>query len=133
MNTVTTTQADLERWYELQAQLKVIKDEEMELRKRIFMDLFPAPVEGTNTYTLEGGFAVKGKYPINRKPLVELIQHAAEEIRAKGVVLEKVFRWEPSLVLSEYRLLNDEQRYEVDKCLEIKAGSPALEIVKPKR
>lgn len=133
MNPEAISQAELEEWYKLQDQLRVIKDREMELRKKIFMSCFPTPVEGTNSLPLDGGFVIKGKHVITRKPMMELINLAAEEIRASGVVLESLIKWDPSLVLSEYRKLNNDQRYEVDKCLEIKAGSPGLEIVQPKR
>lgn len=127
------TQEELNEWYAAQEQLKKLKEREMELRKKIFAFCFPSPVEGTNTYQLAEGFVIKGKYPITRKVQIELYDVVKDRIREAGVVLEDLLKWEPSLVLSEYRKLSDEQRQAVDMCLEVKPGSPALEITKPKR
>ena len=46
------SQADINKWYELQAQLKSIKASEMLLRTKIYKGLFKDPVEGTNTIPL---------------------------------------------------------------------------------
>lgn len=128
------TQEDLTKWSELQKQLGDLKSAEMLLRTKIFKGLFPAPVEGTNSIPLgTEGWVIKAKYPINRKPDVALLTARAPELRAAGIVLEDVIRTIPELATWEYRKLTDEQRHLLDQVMEVKPGSPALEIVLPKR
>lgn len=128
------TQDDLNQWSELQRQLGALKSAEMLLRIKIFKGLFPAPVEGTNSIPLgDEGWVIKAKYPINRKPDVALLTARAQELRDAGIVLEDVIRTVPELATGEYRKLTDEQRNLLDQVMEVKPGSPALEIVLPKR
>jgi hypothetical protein len=128
------TQDDLNKWSELQAQLLALKSAEMLLRTKIFKGLFPEPVEGTNSVPLgTEGWVIKAKYPITRKPDVALLTAKAGELRAAGIVLENVIRTIPELATGEYRKLTDDQRHLLDQVLEIKPGSPSLEIVLPKR
>lgn len=128
------TQEDLNAWSQLQKQLGDLKSAEMLLRTKIFKGLFPNPVEGTNSVPLgTEGWVIKAKYPINRKPDVALLTARAPELRAAGIVLEDVIRTIPELATGEYRKLTDEQRHLLDQVMEVKPGSPALEIVLPKR
>ena len=128
------TQEDLNAWSQLQKQLGDLKSAEMLLRTKIFKGLFPNPVEGTNSVPLgTEGWVIKAKYPINRKPDVALLTARAPELRAAGIVLEDVIRTIPELSTGEYRKLTDEQRHLLDQVMEVKPGSPALEIVLPKR
>lgn len=128
------TQEDLNAWSEMQKQLGALKSAEMLLRTKIFKGLFPNPVEGTNSIPLgTEGWVIKAKYPINRKPDVALLTARAQELRDAGIVLEDVIRTVPELSTGEYRKLTDEQRNLLDQVMEVKPGSPALEIVLPKR
>lgn len=128
------TQADLNAWSEMQQKLAALKSAEMLLRVKIFKGLFPSPVEGTNSVPLgDQGWVIKGKYPINRKPDVALLTARAKELRDAGIPLDSVIRAVPELSTTEYRKLTDEQRHLLDQVMEIKPGSPALEIVLPKR
>lgn len=128
------TQEDLNAWSEMQKQLGALKSAEMLLRTKIFKGLFPNPVEGTNSVPLgTEGWQIKAKYPINRKPDVALLTARAQELREAGIPLDSVIRAVPELATGEYRKLTDEQRHLLDQVMEIKPGSPALEIVLPKR
>jgi hypothetical protein len=128
------TQKDLNQWSELQKQLGALKSAEMILRIKIFKGLFPTPVEGTNSIPLgTEGWVIKAKYPINRKPDVALLTARVAELRAAGIVVEDVIRNVPELATGEYRKLTEEQRNLLDQVMEVKPGSPALEIVLPKR
>lgn len=128
------TQEDLNQWSELQKQLGALKSAEMILRIKIFKGLFPTPVEGTNSIPLgTEGWVIKAKYPINRKPDVSLLTARVAELRAAGIVVEDVIRNVPELATGEYRKLTEEQRNLLDQVMEVKPGSPALEIVLPKR
>jgi hypothetical protein len=128
------TQEDLNAWIEMQQKLGALKSAEMLLRMKIFKGLFPHPVEGTNSVPLGNeGWVIKAKYPIIRKPDVALLTARAQELREAGIPLDTVIRTIPELATGEYRKLSDEQRHLLDQVMEIKAGSPALEIVLPKR
>lgn len=130
----TVTQTDLNEWDALQKQLSALKSAEMLLRMKIFKGLFLNPVEGTNTLPLgDEGWVIKAKYPINRKPDVALLTARAAELRAAGIPLDSVIRTIPELATGEYRKLTEEQRNLLDQVMEVKPGSPALEIVLPKR
>ena len=128
------TQADLDSWNQMQTQLAALKSAEMLLRIKIFKGLFPNPVEGTNSVPLgTEGWVIKAKYPITRKPDVALLTAKAAELRAAGVPVDSLIKSVPELVTTEYRKLTEEQTKLFDQILDIKPGSPALEIVLPKR
>jgi hypothetical protein len=124
-------QEDIQQWYVLQDQLKKLKASEMLLRIRIFKGLFPNPVEGTNNYPLPEQWVLKGGYKLTRNIDIGSLQAMRERFAAAGVRADSLVEYKPSLVLSEYRTLTDEQRQLFDQCLEIKPGSPSLEIVLP--
>lgn len=124
-------QEDIQQWYVLQDQLKKLKASEMLLRTRIFKGLFPNPVEGTNNYPLPDQWVLKGGYKLTRNIDIGSLQAMRERFAAAGVRPDSLVEYKPSLVLSEYRTLTEEQRQLFDQCLEIKPGSPSLEIVLP--
>lgn len=128
------TQEDLNAWSQMQQQLSALKSAEMLLRIKIFKGLFPAPVEGTNSVPLgDEGWVIKAKYPITRKPDIALLTARAQELRAAGIPLDTVIRTVPELATGEYRKLTEEQRKMLDEVMDVKPGSPALEIMLPKR
>lgn len=128
------TQEDLNAWSTMTQQLSALKSAEMLLRVKIFKGLFPNPVEGTNSVPLgTEGWEVKAKYPINRKIDVALLTAMAPQLREAGIVLQDVIRTTPELVIGEYRKLTEAQHKLFDQAMDIKPGSPALEIVLPKR
>lgn len=128
------TQADLDAWSKMQTELGALKSAEMLLRMKIFKGLFPNPVEGTNSVPLgDQGWVIKAKYPINRKPDVALLTARAQELREAGIPLDTVIRTIPELATGEYRKLTEDQQKLLDQVMEVKPGSPALEIVLPKR
>jgi hypothetical protein len=129
----TVTQDDLNKWSQLQTQLGLLKAEEALLRSKIFKAAFPNPVEGTNTYPLSQGWVLKATYPISRKCDVASLVALAPELREAGIKLEDVVRYKPELAVGEYKKLTDEQRHLFDRVLEIKPGSPQMEILLPKR
>lgn len=127
------TQEDMNAWYKLQQDLAEIKDKEMKLRKKIFAYYFQTPVEGTNTVKLTDGFVMKGTYKIDRKPDEAILDTLKDQLIAEGVPVDMLIRYKPELVISAYKLLTDEQREHFDEVLNIKPGSPSLEIMKPKK
>lgn len=129
----TVTQEDLTKWYELKEQLASIKASEMLLRQKIFAGYFPTPVEGTNDAPLADGYVLKGKYSITRDVDPGAIGALKDKLLEAGIKADALVQYKPSLVLKEYRTLTKEQQDLFDQCLIIKPGSPALEIVLPKK
>jgi len=132
------TQADINKWYELQAQLKSIKASEMLLRTKIYKGLFKDPVEGTNTIPLAEGWVMKARRVIQRDIDVAALtinsanpELGPSRLELAGINVASLVKWKPELVLKNYRELTDEQKLIFNDCLVIKDGSPALEIVLP--
>jgi hypothetical protein len=129
----TVTQDELNLWYTLGDQLAALKKQEMELRKKIFAAYFPTPKEGTNTAHLADGWVIKGAYPITRDVDAENLVTMRPYLSQEGIVVDSLIKYKPELILPAYRALTPEQMVKFDNILKIKPGSPALEIVKPKR
>jgi hypothetical protein len=127
----TVSQEDLNEWFRLQDQLKKVKAAEMLLRQKIFGFYFPAPKEGTNSVPLTAGWVLKGKHSINRDVDIGTLGALKPVFAEAGIRYDDLVAYKPSLVLSEYRTLTEEQHQLFDRCLIIKPGSPALEIVLP--
>ena len=132
------TQADINKWYELQAQLKSIKASEMLLRTKIYKGLFKDPKEGTNTIPLAEGWVMKAERVIRRDIDVAALtinsanpELGPSRLELAGINVASLVKWKPELVLKNYRELTDEQKLIFNDCLVIKDGSPALEIVLP--
>ncbi len=127
------TQEDLNEWYRLAQELDHIKAAEMLLRKKVYATYFKAPAEGTNKTPLTAGWVLKAQCIINRKPDKALLATHKADFEAHGIPVDALIEYKPELKISEYRKLTDEQRKEFDAVLDIKEGSPQLEIVLPKR
>lgn len=137
---VEVTPADLERWYAMQDELRKLKAAESMLRGRIYAQFFPTAKEGTNDYPLEDGTnaVLKAKRVIDRKvlePELDAYKTASAEDGSNMPQLPwaKLIRYKPELVTSEYRKLTAEEQAACDLVLQVKDGSPQLEIVVPKR
>jgi hypothetical protein len=136
------TPADVARWYVMQEELTKLKAAEVMLRTRIFKHYFPTPTEGSagNKYELNDGTGaiVQGDHTINRKVVETEMEALKEAIKAEGSNLPKLpfaklVRWKPELAKAEYNKLTAEEKAVFDRCLEIKPGTPALEVKIPKR
>lgn len=131
----TVTQEEINEWYTLQKQLGEMSFKEMALRKKIFGALFIAPKEGVNTVPLAEGWVMKGDYKINRKVDVASLTTLSPMLKEKGIPVDSLIRYKPDLATKEYRDLqkNPELCKLFEQVLVITVGSPALEIVLPKR
>lgn len=147
-------------WFKLRtriaAECKPLVEQESEWRKRLFAYFFPAPKEGTNSYTLPDGHVLKGTYPVDRKVDTQtvlslrglrvsdlepalaaslgLAQVPPETLVAEAMRLnvDSLLSWEPKLQTKPYRELTAEQRAIFDRCLTIKPGSLSMEVAAPK-
>lgn len=127
------TQADIAEWYRLKDQLTTLRNNEMLLRNKIFKGLFPSPVEGVNSFELPDGYVVKATHKISRDIDIGATEANRARLAEQGINVDKMLNWKPSLVSKEYKSLTEEQRIAFDVCLNIKPGSPTIEIVKPKK
>ena len=126
-------QSDLEEWYRLKAELAAVKAKEMLLRTKIFKACFPAPKEGTNNYDLPDGYVLKAQYALNRDVDLAAFTVLKPVFMEHGIAADKLVRYKAELAKAEYNKLTEEERNIVDQMLVIKPGSPALEIVLPKK
>lgn len=133
----TITEADLQAWYKMHADLAKLKASEMLLRQRVFRHFFPNPIEGTNTFNLEAvegvPYALKATYPIIRKIDEALLTVATPDLREKGIPIDSLVKRQPELVISAYRLLTAEEQALFDRVMEIKPGSPSMKIEQVKK
>lgn len=116
----------LEEWQSLGPKIKQLQARERELRNLLFEGTFPNPKEGTNTYNLPDGRIIKGTYKLSRS-VDEAALPAVLEQLPEGLG-DRLVQFKPSLVLSEYRKLPDDQRKIFDQALITKPGSPTLEV-----
>lgn len=123
--------ARLQVWYGQQQKLAEAKVSEVLERKALAAFYFPEPVEGTNRLALGGGFDLKMGYSITRKVDEAALENVkASQAKKLKLNLDELFPTKPTLNLTEYRKLNDEQRAFVDTLLDIKpSDTPALHIV----
>lgn len=115
-----------------------LASKEMALRKRIIETAFPLvngevmSVEGTKYKDLANGWKMKGVIKVERK-LDEAAWPAVEEQLQKLLIATgPLVRRKPELVVKEYKQLTKEMQKIVDQALDIKMGTPTLEIVPPK-
>lgn len=132
------TAEDLADWYKMAKELSALKVAESLLRKRLFAHYFTDPREGVNNHNLDDGFVLKGGRVVNRKIIPDELLNLRVAIDAEGSNLpkldfRKLVKYTPELVKAEYNKLSDEDKLVFDRCLEIKDGSPTLDVVKPKR
>lgn len=127
------TQDDFNKWAEVTKEVARLKSVEILLRMKIFGAMFPVPVEGTNTVALTDGYELKAKYPISRKILVDVLAGRTKELKDAGIKLGNLIVNKPELSVAEYRKLTEAELKLFDQILEIKPGTPQLEIFLTKR
>ncbi len=129
----------LVRWQCLKDQVETAKTAEMDMRKYIVSRAFPNKHEGTNTQELGNGYQLKAgiKYNYSLDPDNKKVEDALDRIAKIGnkgsFIADRLVSWKPSLCLSEYRELdNEEIKRELHKVLTITEAAPTLEIKEPK-
>lgn len=118
----------LYQWYEKNEQLKVLKAEELSLRKEVFAEYFPQPVEGTNRCDVEGGAQLVANFPYNYTLDPEAVEKGLEHVPQSQKDTLVVMK--PYLSTKVYRQLSKKARTGfTSECLTITPGSPSLQIV----
>lgn len=134
----------LKRWEECKATLEAAKNTEMEVRKAVAAYVFPTPKEGVNNHELGGGYVLKMGHKLNYSlkgdnDAIEAVEDKCAKLGNEGqFLIERVIVWEAKFSKSEYNKLDDtlpvhkDVKAAIDSVLEIKPGSPSLEIKEPK-
>lgn len=134
----------LQHWQEQQKQLAFYKEVEMSARK-VFVDFAtdPSVTKGTVNIDLGNGWKAKAV----KKENVSFIKNAEGKIDTTFIsqtldkfclvdggrlMAERLVKWNPEFSLSEYKQLPGDLKKLADEMIEIKAGSPTLEIIPPK-
>ena len=131
----------------LQEDLATLKADELELRKYIVNRAFPNKHEGTNTLELGNNYNLKAsiKYNYNLDKDLDNVEKALNDIASMGnegsFIADRIVKWEASLVLSEYRNLQETDITEtqkfikkrIDQVLTITDAAPSLTISKSKK
>lgn len=142
-------------------QTATLKDEavekEREQRAKVKYHCFPNAVRGTQRFDLQNGYKLKLQqtftYKLGDKAMVdpatnqlipitkqiEELQTAIADLGNEGPLLsDRLIKWEPKIVDSEYRKLNDDFPVEkaakelIDQLLTITKGSPQIVLEPPK-
>ncbi len=127
----------LMHWKKIKNQAEALKIAEADLRKYIVKRMFPNAKEGTNNHELGNGYKLKAEIKYNYKIDNEKIDSVLAKIATIGnegqIVAERLIRWAPSLSLTEYRnILNQDIKKKIDSVLTITDAMPTLSIVEPK-
>lgn len=134
----------LKAWNDAKGVLERAKESEMSIRKAVAAYVFPTPKEGVNNHELGGGYVLKMGHKLNYNitapnEAVDKAEDEAAKLGNEGTFLfERVITWTPNFSKSEYNKLDPALpahagvKKLVDGLLEIKPGTPSLEIKEPK-
>lgn len=132
-------------WEASKKTLESAKADEMELRNAFVKFAFdPSKTAGTERIELGGGYQAKAvkketygfiKNQEGKTDTMAInaalakIEHSFE---GGSVYAQRLVNWEPNFSVSEYKKLPAEVREVIDEVLEVKQGTPTLEIIAPK-
>lgn len=124
----TTTLDHLAEWQAMAKNLATLRKAEMNLRKRLFDYYFPQPKEGVNKYELPEGYVLTGTYVLTRSVDKGSLSAITDKLQELDVVVDELIEKKPTLKLSVFRKLNDEQTNLIEEALITKPGSPTMII-----
>lgn len=130
--TKVVTSSDIEQWQTAVKELAAWKAKEMLLRKRIFNGIFPNPIEGIMKVPIGNVMTLTAVHKVTRDIDGAALATYVRMFHEQGIPIDSLIKYNPSLVISEYRKLSDEQRLMFDHILIIKPGSPTLKIEQAK-
>lgn len=110
---------------EAKAHLDSWKAKEKALRIQVIDELFPSAGEGTHTI-LENGLKIKCAIKMNYKFDLEELSIWEEQFTDEE---KRCVRRNPTLDLTEYRRLSENDKMMIDECVTVTPGLPALTIV----
>lgn len=131
-------------WEASKVTLEKAKATEMDLRKIVAGYVFTNPKEGVNNHELSGGAVLKMGHKLNYSlrgdnDAIEAVEDACEKFGNEGkFLIERIIVWKADFSKSEFNKLDPslklhaDVKKQVETILEIKPGSPTLEIKEPK-
>lgn len=122
---------DIAQWEQAKVALGLAKSKEALLRARVFGACFPDPKEGTNKFPLANDYILNATHVISREIDVAVLKSSTPMLQEKQIPVDALITYKPSLVMSEYRTLTDEERQIFDIVLIVKPGSPQMSIELP--
>ncbi len=113
----------IRHWMSLQANLKAVKKQEMDLRRELSLELIPAGRFGTNTMMV-GDIELKTSVPTS-------FSLSGDDVRAAMDILtdeeKECIVWKPSLIKKNYDKLPDNNN--LKKIVVMKIGAPTLSTI----
>lgn len=128
--------AKLVEWQKANEQLTFLKAHEMQLRKEVFAEAFPTPIEGTNKLALDDAHQLTAQYKLNRKLDDAALIVSGQALYDQGVPLDKLVVYKPELKVAEFKALQTEDNAKFQLFAQLvteSPGSPTLSITMPKR
>ena len=140
----------IENWLGLKANLAAVTLSEKEARATVSSAMFPSPVKGTQRFDLGGGYKLKlvhgYTYSLGIKDAETSIEIQVQQLHAaiaslgnEGPFLaDRLIRWKPELVASEYEKLDmsnpthAKAKELIGDLLAVKDASPQLTFEEPK-
>ena len=125
----------LQQWVKAEEEAKAVKPiiaKELALRKKVFTSFLAEPKEGTNYVELSNGWRLKLTHKLNRTVDEAALPAVADLLKSKGVSIDTLVDYKPSLKLAVYRELADENKHLFDQALIMKPSTPTVEMVPPK-
>lgn len=123
----------LGKWLQISEQLTKLKNEELSLRKILFKEIsddFDLK-EGVNNIDLPNNYQLKINKKFNYNVDVDSFKNCISLLIDRGIDPNTLVKWKPSLMLSVYKKLNDNDKYFVDSNFVSfkQSESPSFEIV----
>jgi hypothetical protein len=140
----------LQKWAELNEQLKTIKKQEAELRKEVIADMFPThKVEGTENVELADDWKLKATFKQTYEwekgrdfsfDLIEVIMGEdlhnlwsdASDLPDAEAILKSIFKVKVEFNATAYKKLLPTVQEVINPYIVVKEASPSLELVAPK-
>lgn len=109
-------------------ELKPLKTKELLLRKKIIKAFFPNPKEGVNRFSLDDTHALKCTYKLSYDIDEPVLQSLNKDFKEHEIPLSRLLKYKASLVLKDYRALEDDKKALFNQAVVIKPATSELEI-----
>lgn len=147
---MSTPEQKLQKWAELNEQLKIIKKQEAELRKEVIANMFPThKVEGTENVELSDDWKLKAtfkqtyEWEKGRDFSFELLDGVAgndlnqlwldlRELPDAEAILKSIFKVKVDFNATAYKKLLPTVQDVINPYIVVKEASTSLELVAPK-
>lgn len=121
------------QWRHTKVHLDNYKIKEMELRKEIVAGCFSEDqVEGTENIELGNDWKLKAVKKMNYRCVGKQEKIIATLAKLPSELSKRLVSWKPSLSTREFKLLENGQAKIVSEIVEIRPGTPTLELIAPK-